>query len=167
VRLELFEDQHVEAFEAMLDDPDVLRFTRLPDPAPAGYAGRWLERYRNGREAGTAEAFAIVGDDGEFLGVAVAPEIEPEARQGELGYVIAPHARGRGVATRALELLTAWAFDELGLQRAVLLISVDNEASKVVAARNGYVREGVLRSLWFKQDLREDTEVWSLLPGDR
>ena len=39
-------------------------------------------------------------------------------------------------------------------------------ASKRVAERNGYVLDGVLRSLWFKGDLREDTEIWSRLPTD-
>jgi len=45
-------------------------------------------------------------------------------------------------------------------------ISVDNRASSRVAERAGYVREGMLRSLHVKQDLRSDTEVWSLLPSD-
>jgi RimJ/RimL family protein N-acetyltransferase len=70
------------------------------------------------------------------------------------------------VATEALCLLTEWAFSELGMQRLELLISVDNEGSKRVAVRCGYVREGVLRSHYFKSGLREDTEIWSRLPSD-
>jgi RimJ/RimL family protein N-acetyltransferase len=62
--------------------------------------------------------------------------------------------------------MTGWAFDELDVLRIELRISIDNEPSKRVAARCGYVREGVLRSLPFKQGLREDTEIWSRLPGD-
>jgi RimJ/RimL family protein N-acetyltransferase len=77
-----------------------------------------------------------------------------------------PSARGRGVATGALRLLTEWAFSELGAERAELLISVDNTASKIVAERGGYVREGVLRSMYVKQGIREDLEIWSRLPGD-
>jgi RimJ/RimL family protein N-acetyltransferase len=44
---------------------------------------------------------------------------------------------------------------------------VHNEASKRVARRCGYEFEGVLRGLFFKQDLREDTESWSRLVTDR
>src|SRR5262249_51762674 len=110
--------------------------------------------------------FAIVDGSGTFLGVAVAPRIDLPARTAELGYMIAPAARGRGAATAALRLLTEWAFGELGILRAELLISVENEASKRVAERCGYVREGVLRSLHFKQERREDTELWSRLPSD-
>jgi len=43
---------------------------------------------------------------------------------------------------------------------------VTNDASKRVAERNGYRLEGVLRSLYFKQDLRADTELWSRLVSD-
>ena len=50
--------------------------------------------------------------------------------------------------------------------RLELFISTDNVASKRVAERSGYVREGVLRSLHFKQDVREDTEIWSRLATD-
>jgi RimJ/RimL family protein N-acetyltransferase len=166
LRLEPFGEEHLPGVEAMLDDPDLLRFTRIAEPVRPGFAHDWLERYRAGRRDGTAEAFAIAGPGGEFLGLAMAPVIEAGARQAELGYVVAPHARGRGVATRALALLTEWAFREARLQRLSLLISVDNEASKKVAQRNGYVLEGVLRSLYFKQGRREDTELWSRLPGD-
>ena len=45
----------------------------------------------------------------------------------------------------------------LGLQRVELHIDPENEASIRVAERCGYVREGVLRSLHFKEHLRGDT----------
>jgi RimJ/RimL family protein N-acetyltransferase len=164
IELELLSAEHLSAVEAMLDDADILRFTRIPLPAPPGFAAAWLARYESARRDGTREAFAVV-DGGEFLGIALAAGIEREERQCELGYMVAPAARGRGVATEALRLLTEWAFG-LGMQRAELHISVDNLASKRVAERNGYRLDGVLRSLWFKGDLREDTEIWSRLPSD-
>jgi len=150
----------------MLDDPDLLRFTRIPEPAPPDFARTWLERYEDGRRDGSREAFAIVGDTGELLGLALAPHLDRETATAELGYVVAPAARGRGVATEALRQLTEWAFAELGMLRLELMISVDNAGSKKVAERCGYVRDGVLRSLYFKQDAREDTEIWSRLPTD-
>jgi RimJ/RimL family protein N-acetyltransferase len=150
----------------MLVDRDAVRFTRIPEPVPPGFARAWLRRYEEGRAEGTREAFAIVGEDGGFLGLAVAPEIDRETRTAELGYLVAPAARGRGIATEALRRLTAWAFSELGMRRLQLLIGVDNVASKKVAERCGYVYEGVLRSLYFKQERYEDTELWSRLPTD-
>jgi len=166
IRLEPLGVEHLPAVEAMLDDPDNIRFTRIPEPVPPNFARTWFERYEESRRDGTREAFAIAGDGGEFLGIALAPQIDRETATAELGYIVAPEARGHGVATEALRRLTAWAFDELGMQRLELLISVDNVASKKVAERCGYIRDGVLRSAYFKQGLREDTEIWSRLPTD-
>jgi RimJ/RimL family protein N-acetyltransferase len=158
---------HLEELEALVTDPDVLRFTRVPDPPPPDFVAVWYGGYAEARKQGTREAFAIVErESGRFLGIAVAPKIDRASRTAELGYVVAPAARGRGVAAEALRLLTEWAFSELGMERLELLISVENERSKRVASRCGYVREGVLRSHHFKGDLREDTEIWSRLPTD-
>jgi RimJ/RimL family protein N-acetyltransferase len=71
------------------------------------------------------------------------------------------------VASELLRQLTAWAFDELDAQRIVLIVDIDNAASRRVAERGGYVREGVMRSLYIKPGVRRDAELWSLLPGDR
>jgi RimJ/RimL family protein N-acetyltransferase len=166
IRLTRFDKSHLPAFAELLTDPDVERFTRLPVPTPPDFPRTWLARYEAGRRDGSSEAFAVVDGPGGFLGVALAFGIEPEARTAELGYIVAPAARGRGVGTAALRLLTEWGFSERGLLRLELVISVDNEASKVVAARSGYIREGVLRSLHVKEDVREDHEMWSCLPSD-
>jgi RimJ/RimL family protein N-acetyltransferase len=96
----------------------------------------------------------------------MAPRIDREAQTMELGYLVAPEARGRGVATEALRLLTEWAFSSLDAMRIELLIAVDNPASKRVAERCGYVREGVMRSLYVKPGVRGDTELWSRLASD-
>jgi RimJ/RimL family protein N-acetyltransferase len=166
VRLELLSSSHLEGMAALVQDADVQRFTRIASPPPPDFARIWLDAYETGRKSATKEAFAVIDADGAFVGVAVAPKIEPNARTAELGYTVMPAARGRGVASEALRLLTAWAFDELDLMRLELLISVENEASKRVASRCGYVREGVLRSLYVKPGVREDTELWSRLATD-
>jgi RimJ/RimL family protein N-acetyltransferase len=166
VRLELLAEKHLPPVAAMFDDEGVLRYTRIPDPAPPGFEREWLEFYEEGRREGKREAFAVVDDDGSFLGLALAFGIDREGRQLELGYVVAPEARGRGVATRALELLTNWAFTELDALRIELWISASNDPSKRVAANVGYLYEGTLRSFHFKQGRRDDFEIWSRLASD-
>jgi RimJ/RimL family protein N-acetyltransferase len=79
---------------------------------------------------------------------------------------VARTARGRGVATAILRLLTGWAFRDLGAERLFLIIDVENQASSRVAERCGYRREGVMRSLHIKQGRRTDAALWSRLPSD-
>jgi RimJ/RimL family protein N-acetyltransferase len=167
LRLELLGEGHLPDVAALLDDPDVLRFTRVPEPPPADFARQWLARYEEARLDGSAEAFAAVDDAGRFVGLALAPSISRESGEVELGYIVAPAARGRGAAAAMLLQLTEWAFSpEVGAQRIVLIINVDNAASERVAARCGYTREGVMRSIHLKQDIRVDAALWSRLPSD-
>jgi RimJ/RimL family protein N-acetyltransferase len=166
VRLVPLGDEHLPDVAAMVADPDVVRFTRFPVPLPAGFIGQWYARYRDGRANGTCAAFAIVDAAGAFLGLALAVHIDGQAREAELGYLLAPGARGRCAATQALRQLSDWALDTVGMRRLQLLISADNQASSRVAERAGFTLEGVLRSLYVKPELRSDTEVWSLLPAD-
>jgi RimJ/RimL family protein N-acetyltransferase len=166
ISLTPFGAEHLDGVERMLDDPALLRFTRVPEPVPPGFAREWLDAYERGRADGTREAFAIVDGDSTFLGLALAPSIALDRAEAELGYVVSPDARGRGVATAALEQLTAWTFATLPIERIELLISAANEPSKRVAARCGYVFEGRLRSAYVKPGVRDDTEIWSRLRTD-
>ena len=160
--LKPLDDRHLPGMEEIVADPDALRFTRIPEPAPPGFAATWLGRYRGDERVG----FAIEDERGDFLGLALAPDIDRDGREVELGYIVHPAARGRGVATQGLVLLTRWAFDELGALRAYLFIDSENAASLKVAQRAGYVREGRLRSVHLKQGRRADSDVWSRLPSD-
>jgi RimJ/RimL family protein N-acetyltransferase len=166
VRLEPLGEQHLAGVAGMFEDEGVLRYTRVPDPVPPGWEREWLAFYAEGRREGTRDAFAVVDGEGSFLGLAMGFGIDREGRQLELGYVVAPDARGRGVATRTLELLTEWAFSELEALRIELWISAGNEPSKRVAEKAGYRHEGTLRSYHFKQGRRDDFEIWSRLASD-
>ena len=166
MELRLLAATDVDDVTELIADATTLRFTRVPEPPPEGFAQGWYERYEQGRETRSKEAFAIVGDDGAFLGLALAPTIDDEAAEAELGYIVAAHARGRGVASEALRQLTAWAFEVRGIQRAYLLIDVDNAASGKVAERAGYRLEGVMRSTYLKQGRRGDTQLWARLVSD-
>ena len=166
VSLRPLAEEHLDDVAGLFDDPDVLRFTRLPVPPPPGYARQWLDRYEAGRLDGTREAFAAVDDDGGFVGLALAVDIDREGREVELGYIVAPGARGRGVATAMLDELTRWAFAELGALRITLIIDVENVASSRVAERCGYVLEGVMRSSLPQGRRAHRRGLWSRLPSD-
>jgi RimJ/RimL family protein N-acetyltransferase len=165
VQLTPLAEEHLPLLDALISDPETLRFTRIPEPPPPGFARQWLDAYEAGRRDGTREAFAAFDDEERFVGLALAPAIESGAREAELGYIVTPDARGRGVATAMLRTLTDWAFAQ-GILRATLIINIENTASERVAQRCRYVREGVLRSIFIKDGRRADATLWSRLPSD-
>jgi RimJ/RimL family protein N-acetyltransferase len=167
VRLEPLEVRFAPEFEHVILDPDVVRFTRVPSRPDDGFVESWLAGYESAWADGSRAGFAVVADDGAFLGFAALVRIDWDALEAEIGYFVAPAARGRGVAGRAIELISRWALDELDLLRLEAWIDVENETSQRVAERAGYTREGVRRSTHFKEGRRVDMAVYSLLPGER
>jgi RimJ/RimL family protein N-acetyltransferase len=84
----------------------------------------------------------------------------------EIGYWLAPEARGRGAATRGLVLLSRWVLRAWPVARLHLTADVANLASQAVADRAGFVREAVMRNGFGFPDDPRDSVVYSLIPGD-
>ena len=66
-------------------------------------------------------------------------EIEPSI-QGipEIGWVLAPHAQGKGYATEAVRAVVAWGDQHFDRARTVCLIHPENQPSLRVAEKCGY-----------------------------
>jgi RimJ/RimL family protein N-acetyltransferase len=163
LRLEPLGPSHLPELDALLHDPLVGRFTRIPYPPPPDQAEVMVSRYASDE---TREGFAALDEDGTFVGVCMVVGMDRAAQESELGYMTSPGARGRGVATEMLRLLTEHALRDLGLHRLVLHIGASNAASEQVARRNGYTHEGTLRDAYVKPGVREDTTIWSRLATD-
>ena len=83
----------------------------------------------------------------------------------QFGYWLAPGARGRGLATRAVTLMTGWLF-KLGAARVFLTIESENSASAAVALRAGFTYEGTLRAYGVWAGQRKDVDVFAVLPDE-
>jgi RimJ/RimL family protein N-acetyltransferase len=85
----------------------------------------------------------------------------------EIGYWARVEARGRGVTTRALRLVTRLALEE-GAARVQLRADVENLPSRRVAEKVGFTPEGVLREVHWNPRLgrRQSWVMYSLLPGE-
>lgn len=148
--------------EAFLD-PEIVRWTDLPEIYTAGDAAHDIRRAEELREAGERLAFAIVDQAGDLLGaIDVMLGIYERA---ELGYLVAARYRRQGVATRAVRLLSAWALAHLDVHRIELPVPLGNVASAGVAVRAGFSAEGTLRSFLSLRDggPRHDVTMYALV----
>lgn len=103
-----------------------------------------------------------------YAGHVMVFDLDAENSAAEIGYRVAPWARGRGAATTAVRCVTGWAFGVLGLERITLAHSVGNDASCRVAEKNGYLLEGVHRAAFRGGDgLLHDTHLHARLAADR
>jgi len=75
-----------------------------------------------------------------------------EDRVGQLSWSTDPQQRGRGIATRAVRLLTRYALQQRGLARVQAYVDPADTASLRIAGRSGLRREGVMRGLRSAQE---------------
>ncbi|HEY7257698.1 MAG TPA: GNAT family protein [Gaiellales bacterium] len=114
---------------------------------------------------GAAAWFAICDvDSDDYLGE-VAVRVDQRGRA-NVEYWLIPEGRGRGRATRAVRLVSIWAFRQLTVARLQLWTEPANTASQAVAERSGYQLEGVLRRFDEIAGRRVDSVMFSLLPED-
>ncbi|MGH2925783.1 MAG: GNAT family N-acetyltransferase [Solirubrobacterales bacterium] len=166
IRLRLHAEADVPAIIAACQDPEIPRWTRVPDHYGEDEARSWLEQEAEGRGTGELLGLLVVdSDDDRLLGSIGAHLNRPEGRC-ELGYWVARPARGRGVATRAVRLLSGWVFESLPIDRIQIHAEPENAASRRVAERAGFTLEGVLRSYLVNKGVRRDAASYSLLRGE-
>ncbi|MCG7528205.1 GNAT family N-acetyltransferase [Streptomyces sp. OfavH-34-F] len=146
------------------DDPEVARWTPFPSPFTTEDARDWLAAQQ---EAGTVDLIVTDRADGtRVLGWVGLHDLDLSQRRAELGIWLAAGARGRGIGRRAMALLTAWGFDELGLVRIAALCLSGNARGRRAMEAAGFVPEGVLRAYEDVKGVRYDTAILGMVRSD-
>src|SRR4051794_31745952 len=127
---------------ASFSDELCLRFS-WPELEPPSDPVAAYERNERERLDGEAVSLAVIDatrPDHLWGGCSIY-NVDRDEGRAAVGYWLAHHARGRGIATRTVRLLAGWSFKDLAVQRLELTCAPDNVASQRVAERCGFVRE--------------------------
>lgn len=132
----------VDAVFDACQDVEIQRWTTVPRPYTRADAVAYVELCRWAWDQAVAAPFVVVdaADRRRLLGTIDLRHTGPAA--GEIGYWVAPWARRRGVAGRALALVRDWAVHELGKHVLTLQVYEGNDASARVAEVAGFHRAG-------------------------
>ena len=136
----------VDAITAACADPEIPRWTLVPDPYRPADALGWIAATELELDAGLRIDWLAVDAEDRLLASIGLMGIDRERGLGEIGYWVAREARGRGVATRAVRLVCEWAASELGLSTLELVIHEDNAPSHAVARAAGFTPAGERRA---------------------
>jgi RimJ/RimL family protein N-acetyltransferase len=125
-------------------------------PSTEELTGIW--RYIKDESFTRRFAYLVVEIDGESVGNITLSGTRP--RVAEIGYVVDVDARGRGIAPRAVDVVSRWAFDRLDVSRLEARTYLDNPASHKVALRSGFTEEGIERRSVYVLGGPQDCIVW-------
>ena len=141
MRLRRFEADDVDNALRLFGDPLVMRhFTGVCD---RDTVRRIVEKFRSEHERYGYSMLAVEQrSDGAYVGhTGLLHWDDVDGREDvEVAYAYAPDVWGRGYATEAARACRDWAFENLGVDRVVSFIAVENAPSVAVAERNGMSR---------------------------
>ncbi|MGW0803864.1 GNAT family N-acetyltransferase [Nonomuraea sp. NPDC002799] len=152
-------------FHRMLTEPSVAAYTvglvstQEENQRRCRYTGYW---WLSGQRIELAIRDA---SSGAFAGHLQLTQVTPALGQAMVGYSLLPAFRGKGLMTRAVDLLVGWAFAKTALHRIVAGTNAANTASQAVLERAGFSREGVHREMFPKAEgaPRADDVMWARL----
>jgi RimJ/RimL family protein N-acetyltransferase len=153
------------ALVAAIDD-EILRWLPLPSPYTAADAADFLDWQRDSAELGTALNFALRQAVGGALVGSIGVHFRAGPGVAEIGYWVAPGARGRGLAVAATRLLARHTLATYRPRRVEVLVQPANAASLRVAERAGAIYEGVRRAGTEIRGEPLDVAVYAFVPGD-
>lgn len=171
LRLRLPADGDVEAVTRACQDPEIVRWTRVPSPYTAEHARWWVRQAQDAFSDGEGLHLVVVDADERLLG-SVGLQVDPRDHSGELGYWLVPAARGRGVATQAARALLREGLARYGLGYIQLWAAAANPPSNAVARRLGFTLEGRCRDAMLlgasgdRTAPRGEALLWGLRPGE-
>lgn len=148
VRFRPFELSDLDVLLRSFADAQIRRWNPGPQPVDgqtrAGAVTTWMTA-RNDWEAGDHRSWAVVDSDDLVIGSLSLHKLDLDQRDSEVGYWVAPWARGCGRGGLMLRTATRWGFETLGLHRVHLFHAVENVGSCRVAEAAGFLLEGTLR----------------------
>lgn len=119
------------------------------------------------RQADGKEQFCFVItsiDSDKIIGMILLKNIDWTVPKGELAYFIDAVFEGKGITSSALKLVVEHSFKELKIEKLYIKFDPENLASKRVAIKNGFEKEGLFkREFRTGQGALTDVERYGLL----
>jgi ribosomal-protein-alanine N-acetyltransferase len=114
-------------------------------------------------QEGPKRYFAIIVE-GKLAGsIGLSPKTDIYRKNAEVGYFIAPEYWNRGLTTKALRAITAYAFKTFDIVRVYAEPFADNPGSCRVLEKAGYTLEATLKNYVIKNGVIKDSCIYSVL----
>ena len=133
---------------------------RFPHPYTAADARQFIQSVAAARPT---MSFAIAVGEEAIGGIGFAPGADVERYSAEVGYWLAEPFWGRGIASEAVRLLSAYAFETCNMLRLFALPFADNVRSIRVLEKAGYTCEATLRASSVKHGAIRDQALFALV----
>jgi ribosomal-protein-alanine N-acetyltransferase len=164
LRLRAYRADDIDAVYRLYSDPRVMRYWSFPPWTERGQAEAYVQRALIEMAEGRVLPWAIatLAED-KLVGTTTLFALDAQQGRAEIGYSLEAKSHGQGLASEALRLALAHAFDTLRLRRIEADVDPRNTPSCRLLERLGFRLEGLLRARWRVAGEICDSALYGLL----
>ena len=154
----------VEGMIALRGNPENLKYLPRPLITTQEQALEFMNRTDTmiDNNHGINWAITLKGNP-QFIGTAGIYAIQPEHHRADVGYMLLPEYRCKGIVTEAIGLMLNYGFNQLQLHSIGAVIDPANAASERVLQKNGFVKEAHFIENEYYNGVYYDSVIYSLL----
>ena len=154
----------VDGFIALRGNPDNMKYLPRPLLTTRELAMEFIKRTDTMIDSNQGINWAItLKGDPTFMGTAGIYRISPENHRAEVGYMLLPEHRCKGIVTETIDMMLNYGFNQLQLHSMAAVIDPANAASERVLQKNGFVKEAHFLEDEYYNGVYYDSVIYSLL----
>lgn len=154
-----------EAILALRSNDEVMKYIPRPYLKTKEDALELIAMFDDKIENGIGINWGIyfLDEMGKLLGIIGHYRIKPEHYRAEVGYMLFPDHKGKGIVSEALKKVVEYGFNEMKLHSIEAILDPENKGSEKVLLKNGFVKEAHLIENEYYEGRFLDTMIYSIL----
>lgn len=150
-------------FLRLRNDDAIMKFIDRPRQKDIVEIESFIEHIDSFIDTNTNINWAItLKENDEIIGTIGFYRSQPENFRSEIGYMLDPNFWRKGIMNEAMKLAIDYGFDTMKLHTIEACINPENNASREILLKNGFVKEGYFKDNTYWKGEFKDTEVFTL-----
>ena len=156
--------KYAELFYEWRQDPEMTKYNPLANSTVEALRDRLSKAGSDLSKIEKHESyFWLIEVDDQILGHVSLNNVNQMMLTSEVGYGVTSAARGKGIATSAVRLITERVFAETGFRKLIAYVHEENLSSRKVLEKIGFRQEGILREHYLVNGAPANEIVYGIL----
>ncbi|TKC12536.1 GNAT family N-acetyltransferase [Pedobacter polaris] len=161
-------NEDAEALFALRNNEDVMRFIHRERQKTVAEIENFISNFNDGCNQGQhlAWVIALKQNPSQMIGSIGYWRTNLVNYRAEIGYMLHPNYWRKGIISEALNKTIDFGFAEMNLHSIQANIDPENDASRQILLKHGFVKEAYFKEDFYFQGKFLDSEIYSLLESN-
>ena len=156
--------KHSESMFSLRSNAQAMQFIGKPPLSSEEEAIELIDAYKKNLREKIGITWGITSKDAfGIIGTIGFHRMDLFNHRAEIGYMLHPDHWFKGIMSEALHSVLTFGFDNIQFHSIEAKISPENDASRKILLKHGFVKEAYFKESYFQNGAFLDTEIYSLL----